>query len=150
MIAESGNFGDLGKTGAIVAGIARNKTAESTYDYANRLLAIGADKQPDLLSGGLDDAHRARLLSYHFTMVPSTIDTATGLVKGGLGDYGTPTSSTDYINIPENDQLKRLYAAVATAGSETNLTNTRCTQLQFTGEYLHAFEKLLRISISHS
>ncbi|MFC5475459.1 DUF6765 family protein [Paraherbaspirillum soli] len=112
-----------------------------------RVMALAAqyvddnpDTEPMNLSGGLDDSHRARLLSYHFTMVSSTVDSVTGRIKGGVSDYGSPTNSTDYINIPENDQLGRLYAAVSMSATESNLVNKRCTKLQFMGEYLHAFE----------
>lgn len=89
---------------------------------------------------GLSDEHRARLLSYHFTMVPSSIDPATGLVKGGVNDYGRPTNDTAYANIPENAQLGRLMAAVRTGENATNVTCKRSTQLQLMGEYLHSFE----------
>ena len=114
-----------------------------------RLLALAAqyvddndDTRPLNVSfpSGLTDAHRARLLSYHFTMVPSSVDPATGLVKGGVNDYGTPTDSTDYAHIAENPQLGRLYAAVGTSQNEGNLLCKRSTQLQFMGEYLHSFE----------
>ncbi|MYN08012.1 DUF6765 family protein [Pseudoduganella aquatica] len=98
------------------------------------------ETKPLNLDTGVSDAHRARLLAYHFTMVPSKIDPATGLVKGGVSDYGSPPGSAAYANIAENEQLKHLYAAVTNAGKANNLANTRCTQLQFMGEYLHSFE----------
>ncbi len=112
-----------------------------------RMLALAAqfvddndDTRPLNLSTGVSDAHRARLLSYHFTMVPSKVDPATGLVEGSVTSYGSPTSSTAYANIPENSQLQNLYSAVTIAGKSTNLKNSRCTQLVFMGEYLHSFE----------
>ncbi|MFZ6688627.1 DUF6765 family protein [Undibacterium sp. SXout11W] len=95
--------------------------------------------EPMNLKSGLDDAHRARLLSYHFTMVPSTVDPKTGLIKGGVDDYGTPSDNADFNN-PQNTQLDRLYSVVSKVNGETNLSNNACTKLQFMGEYLHAFE----------
>jgi len=63
-----------------------------------RVLALAAQyvddnplTEPMNLKSGLDDDHRARLLSYHFTMVPSTVDPKTGLIKGGVNDYGMPS-----------------------------------------------------------
>lgn len=118
-----------------------------------RVIALAAqyiDDSPDTaplnvsLSTGLTDAHRTRLLTYHFTMVPSVIDPATGIISGVRNDpilgYGIPPTDPRYTNIPENEQLNNLSAAVVTAGQATNLINSRCTQLQFFGEYLHAFE----------
>lgn len=126
--------------------------AAGVTPYEARVIALATqnvddddDTRPLNLDTGLSEAHAARLLTYHFTMVPSHVDPATGLVSGSavMGEplhYGTPTTSPAYANIPENAQLQRLYAAVTTAGKASNLTNARCTQLQFLGEYLHAFE----------
>jgi RHS repeat-associated protein len=88
-----------------------------------------------------------RLLSYHFTPTPSIIG-ADGLAHPVLIDdpndpYGiakiakTATTSSAYNHIPDNPQLVRLYDAVSTAKCSGLGINT---QLQFFGEYLHAFE----------
>jgi len=76
--------------------------------------------------------------------VPSVVNPGSGMVSGMSNDiffgYGTPPADPRYANIPENGQLKNLSMAVETAGKAPNLTNSRCTQLQFFGEYLHTFE----------
>jgi RHS repeat-associated protein len=129
---------------AVVAGV--NPEEARVIALAAQYIDDNPDTSPLNVSvwTGLTDEHRARLLTYHFTMVPSAINPATGLVSGIKDDiflgYGTPPSDPRYTNIPENAQLKNLSAAVATAGQATNLANSRCTQLQFFGEYLHAFE----------
>jgi RHS repeat-associated protein len=110
-----------------------------------RVLALASqyvDDNDDTRPLNLNDAaaHRRRLLSYHFTMVPSTVDPTTGLVRAGVNDYGTPTTDPAFANIPENAQLGRLHQAVITAMGATNLANPRCSQLQLMGEYLHSFE----------
>jgi RHS repeat-associated protein len=110
-----------------------------------RVLALAAqyvDDNNDTRPLNLHDTeeHRRRLLSYHFTMVPSIVDPATGLVMAGVSQYGTPTTDPAFANIPENAQLGRLHQAVTTSMNATNLLNRRCTQLQLMGEYLHSFE----------
>jgi RHS repeat-associated protein len=123
---------------AIAAGVSVEEA--QVLALAAQYVDDNPDTKPLNLDTGVSDAHRARLLSYHFTMVPSKIDVATGLVKGGVSDYGSPPGSAAYANIPENEQLKHLYAAVTAVGQASNLENTRCSQLQFMGEYLHSFE----------
>jgi len=127
-----------------------------------RVIALAAqyiDDNPDTeplhvsIKTGLTNEHRARLLTYHFTMVPSVVNPGSGMVSGMSNDiflgYGTPPADPRYANIPENGQLKNLSMAVETAGKATDLTNSRCTQLQFFGEYLHAFEDTFAHRDSH-
>jgi RHS repeat-associated protein len=83
--------------------------------------------QPVNISPG----HTQRLLTYHFVLVPSTVDPATGLLKDNYTSYGYPPNSTDVRN-PSSAQLDRLLAAA-------NKSVNNC-KLQFYGEYLHAFE----------
>jgi len=106
------------------------------------LAAQYVDDNDDTRPLNLDDTeeHRRRLLTYHFTAVPTTIDPSTGWVKAGVRDYGTPLDNTAFANIPENAQLGRLRQAIAISRGEKNLRNPRCTQLQLMGEYLHSFE----------
>ncbi len=106
------------------------------------LAAQFVDDNDDTRPLHLDDSedHRRRLLTYHFTAVPTTIDPGTGWVRAGVRDYGTPVDNTAFANIPENAQLRRLRQAIATSRREANLRNPRCTQLQLMGEYLHSFE----------
>jgi RHS repeat-associated protein len=118
--------------------------------YEARVLALATqyvdnnpDTEPINLTGSVEDLgeeHRRRLLSYHFTMIPSKVDGETGLVSGRLVDYKDPPNSREYVNIVENAQLVNLSKAAKTSDSQENLLNKRCTQLQFMGEYLHAFE----------
>lgn len=93
-----------------------------------------------------NDAVMNRLLSYHFTATPSDIN-AQGLaaphlayVQDGIGGhYERDKASTNpaYASISENPQLIRLYGAVSLAKCNALGRNT---ELQFFGEYLHAFE----------
>jgi hypothetical protein len=93
-----------------------------------------------------NDAVLNRLLSYHFTATPSDIN-AQGLatphlvyVQGGTGGhYERDKASTNpaYASIAENPQLIRLYDAVSTPKCNALGRNT---ELQFFGEYLHAFQ----------
>jgi RHS repeat-associated protein len=93
-----------------------------------------------------NDAVMNRLLSYHFTATPSDIN-AQGLAiphlvyvqDGTGGHYVRDKASTNsaYVGIPENPQLIRLYDAVSLAKCNALGRNT---ELQFFGEYLHAFE----------
>ena len=95
--------------------------------------------RPLNLSTGLSNEHRTRLLTYHFTMVPSVVDPATGLIKGGVLDYGTPTNDTNYTNLTDNPQLARLSNAATIAQNDSNVVCKRSAQLQLMGEYIHTF-----------
>jgi RHS repeat-associated protein len=120
-------------------GIAAGMTNDDAFTLA--LAAQFVDENDDTRPLNIQLAygnHIVRLLSYHFTMVPSVVDPNTGKLSGF--HYGTPTTSTAYANIPENPQLQRLYHAVQLAQSETNLVDCRGTRLQLMGEYLHSFE----------
>ncbi len=105
------------------------------------LAAQYVDDSPDTKATAIGTTgHITRLLSYHFTPVTSSVDPATGLLLNGYSEYGNPPNDPAYANLPQNAQLIRLSDAISIAASEKNLANTRCTQLQFFGEYLHAFE----------
>ena len=95
--------------------------------------------QPMNLTHFLNNDHRSRLLSYHFTAVPSTVNTITGRVNGGVTDYGTPTTDTAYANITENPQIQRLSISANRISSDTTVLCQRSSHLQLMGEYLHSF-----------
>ena len=95
--------------------------------------------RPLNLSAGLSDAHRTRLLTYHFTMVPSVVDASTGLIKGGVSDYGAPTTDTNYANLADNPQLANLANAVTRSQTDGNVVCQRGARLQLMGEYIHTF-----------
>jgi|APLak6261702949_1056265.scaffolds.fasta_scaffold00037_11 RHS repeat-associated protein len=106
-----------------------------TIALATQYVDDNDDTRPINLNG-LDD-HRARLLTYHFTAIDDIkIDPATGKVSGKLGEYGNPSVDTNTGVRPSNDQLTRLLQASETA----KRCLTKNAELQFFGEYLHAFE----------
>ena len=132
---------------AVAAGV--NPDEARVIALATQYIDDNPETKPLNLSTGVSDAHRMRLLTYHFTMVPSNINLATGLVMGGVTTYGTPPANSAYGNFPENPQLVHLSAAVTVAGYGHDLSNKRCTQLQLFGEYLHAFEDTFSHRDSH-
>ena len=95
--------------------------------------------KPLNLEHGLGNEHRTRLLTYHFTAVTSYVDPNTGLIKGGIFDYGSAPDSTDYVGPSLNEQLQRLYAAADLSGFDENVVCKRGTRLQFLGEFMHSF-----------
>jgi RHS repeat-associated protein len=98
------------------------------------LAAQGVDDNDDTRPLNLNNAdqHRRRLLSYHFVLIDSQVDPATGLIRTGINTYGNPPTSTN-VNNPLSFQLDNLLQASQHAP-------TRCARFQFLGEYLHAFQ----------
>jgi len=95
--------------------------------------------EPMNLSNLLSDDHRARLLTYHFTVVESHVDPATGMLDGRIGQYGNPPDSAAYANIPLSAQLERLENAAELSQFDENVACKRGTRLQLMGEFLHSF-----------
>jgi RHS repeat-associated protein len=98
------------------------------------LAAQGVDDNDDTRPLNLNNInqHRRRLLTYHFVLIDSQVDPATGLIRTGINTYGNPPTSTN-VNNPLSFQLDNLLQASQRAP-------TPCARFQFLGEYLHAFE----------
>jgi hypothetical protein len=113
---------------AILAGL------DVQADQTIALAAQGVDDNDDTRPLNLNDAdqHRRRLLSYHFVLIDSQVDAATGLIRTGVNTYGNPPKSTN-VNNPVSFQLDNLLQASQRAP-------TPCARFQFLGEYLHAFQ----------
>jgi RHS repeat-associated protein len=131
----------------VVAGIPIDDAR--TIALAAQYIDVNRDTRPLDPDNPLDNIGNQeaidRLLSYHFTATPSDIG-EDGLThskvtyltgNSGMRIIAEAPKDPAYANIQENQQLVRLYDAVSLAKCNALGRNT---ELQFFGEYLHAFQ----------